>query len=57
MRRRELLNGLIGALAASAVRARAAGKTYRLAVMSGSQPTPRWDNRMFCSATMGDIHR
>ena len=39
MRRRELLTGLVGALAASAVSASAAGKTHRLAVMSGSLPT------------------
>jgi ABC transporter substrate binding protein len=57
MRRRELLTGLVGALAASTVRARAAGKTYRLAVMGGSQPTSEMSETGFYGTLFKELRR
>jgi putative tryptophan/tyrosine transport system substrate-binding protein len=57
MRRRELLTGLAGAIVASAVRARAAGKTYRLAVMSGSQPTSEMSETGFYRTLFKELRR
>jgi putative ABC transport system substrate-binding protein len=56
-RRRELLTGLVGALAASTVRARAAGKTYRLAVMGGSQPTSEMSETGFYGTLFKELRR
>jgi putative ABC transport system substrate-binding protein len=57
MRRRELLTGLVGAIATSAVRAKAAGKTYRLAVVGGSQPTSEMSETGFYGTLFKELKR
>jgi hypothetical protein len=57
MRRRELLTGLVGALASSALRARAAGKTYRLALMSATQPTSEMSETGFYRTLFKELRR
>jgi putative tryptophan/tyrosine transport system substrate-binding protein len=57
MNRRVLLTGLIGALAGSTVRARAVGKTYRLAVMGGSQPTSEMTEIGFYGTLFKELRR
>jgi putative tryptophan/tyrosine transport system substrate-binding protein len=57
MRRRELLTGLVGAIAAGAVRARAAGKTYRLAFMHPSQPTSEMSETGYFRSVFKELRR
>src|SRR6516162_2837580 len=57
MKRRELLTGLVGVVAASAMRARAAAKTYRLAVMGGSQPTSEMSETGFYGTLFKELKR
>ena len=57
MRRRELLTALVGAMAASAVRSAAAGKTYRLAFVSPSQPTKEMSETGFLQSFFKELRR
>lgn len=57
MRRRELLTGLVGAMAASAVRATEAEKTYRLAFMSPSQPVKEMSEVGFLRGFFKELRR
>ena len=57
MRRRELLIGLVGVVAAGAIRARAAGKTYRLAVMVTSTPTSEMNETGFFGTLFKELRR
>jgi putative tryptophan/tyrosine transport system substrate-binding protein len=57
VKRRELLIGLAGAIAARAARVRAAGKTYRLAFMSPSQPTGAMNETGFLKSFFKELRR
>jgi putative ABC transport system substrate-binding protein len=57
VRRRELLSGLIGAMAATAVRATGAERTYRLAFVSPSQPLKEMTEAGFIGAFFKELRR
>jgi putative ABC transport system substrate-binding protein len=57
VRRRELLTGLAGALAAANVRVAAVERTYRLAFMSPSQPTKEMTETGFLGSFFKELRR
>lgn len=57
MRRRELLSGVVGAVAARAVRAIAAERAYRLAFVSPSMPTKEMSEAGFLQSFFKELRR